>query len=175
MTRPTALAASAVLLSAFAVLTALFAAFRPDVLSPQARADEFSSLDAAREDALLTHMMRYQRYLEKAALAVDAGNAPLAGFYAHEIEEVSERLVAGRHVDDGVDLSAIAVEAMLPRTERLGAAARSGDLAAMADALAGIVTACNACHRRSGHRWIVIERPLSAVDPYPSQSFAPVR
>lgn len=175
MTRATAFATSAVLLAAFAVLTALFAVFRPGVLAPEARGSEIAAIQAARETALLTHMLRYQRFVEKASAAVEAGNAPLAAFYGHEIEEVTERLVGEQQAHDGTDLSAIAAEVMLPRAGRLVEAARAGDRAATDAALGEVIDGCNACHRRSGHRWIVIQRPISASGAYPSQSFAPVR
>lgn len=174
MQRSTVFAASAVLLAAFAVLTALFAVFRPNVGTGASRTAALVAAKEAREERLLLHMAFFQRYAEKLALANEAGNAPLATFYAEEIEETAERLMYGGHADDGVDLSAIAAEVAVPRAERLVAAARSGDRARTEAALAQMLDGCTACHRRSGHRWIVVQPP-TGEGPYPSQSFTPVR
>lgn len=175
MERSPVLAVVALLVALFAVLTSLFAVFRPDVGSGDTRAEQLADRDETRERELLMHMVLFQRYAEKMALATQAGNTPLATFYAEEIEENAERVVDGSYTEDGIDLSAIAAEVALPRAQRLVAAARSGDAARTDAALAQMLDGCNACHRRSGHRWIVVQVPPAGASPYPSQSFAPVR
>lgn len=171
--RASVLAVFALIVAGLAVLTSLFVAFGPDVATDDERAAEIASGAEAREASLLVHMVLFQRYLEKLTLAADAGNAPLAAFYAEEIEETAERVMDGGYVDDGVDLSAIAAEVALPRAQALVAAARAGDSARVDSALARMIDGCNQCHRRSDHRWVAIQRPAASA--YPSQAFAPVR
>ena len=173
MSRTSVVAFSALLIALFAVLTSLFAVFRPETMTPEARGAEAARAGEADSQQLLIHMQLFQRYAEKAHTAAEADNWPLAAFYAHEIEENAERLVEGGIVDDGVDLSAIAAEVALPRAERLLAAARSGDKARFDSTYAVMIDGCNACHKRSGHRFIQIEVPTAAVAA-PSQSFAPI-
>ena len=173
MSRSSVIATSALLVALFAVLTSLFAAFRPEVATPEARGAEARAAGEADAQQLLIHMALYQRYAEKAHTAAEAENWPLAAFYAHEIEENTERLIDGGIVDEGIDLSAIAAEVALPRSRRLLAAARSGDRARFDSTYAVMLDGCNACHKRSGHRFIQIQTPTAAAD-YPSQSFAPI-
>ncbi len=104
-------------------------------------------------------------------MAAEADNWPLAAFYAHELEENAERLVDGGHVEDGVDLSAIAAEVALPRAERLLAAAEARDADGFQASFDSFIDGCNSCHKRSGHRYIAIQAP--DADAYPSQDFAP--
>ncbi|HEX9953010.1 MAG TPA: hypothetical protein VGB53_14670 [Rubricoccaceae bacterium] len=173
MNRSSVVAASALLVALFAVLTSLFAVFRPEVASPEARGAELRAAGEANAQQLLVHMVFYQRYAEKAHTAAEAENWPLAAFYAHEIEENTERLIDGGIVDEGINLSAIAAEVALPRAQRLLAAARSGDRARFDSTYAVMLDGCNACHKRSGHRFIQIQTPAAPAD-YPSQSFAPI-
>ena len=165
--------ALSLLLASIAVLTALFAVFRPNVATPEERGAEARMRGEADSQQLLVHMVLYQRYAEKADAAARADNWPLAAFYAHEIEENTERLIDNEIVDDGTDLSAIASEVMLPRSERLLAAARSGDRARFDSTYAVVIDGCNACHKRSDHRFVQIQTPTAEAK-YPSQSFAPI-
>jgi len=173
MNRSSVVAVAALLVSLFAVVTALFAVFRPDVGTEATRRVEIQRDGERESQALLVHMVLYQRYAEKAQTAAEAENWPLAAFYAHEIEENTEHLIDGGIVDEGIDLSAIAAEVALPRAERLLAAARSGDRARFDSTYAVMIDGCNACHKRSGHRFVQVQVPASAAG-YPSQSFAPI-
>ena len=173
MNRTASVAVGAMIVALFAVVTALFAAFRPDVATPAMRGAEARANAEADTQQLLVHMTLYQRYAEKAHVAAEADNWPLAAFYAHEIEENTERLIDGAIVDDGLDISAIAAEVALPRAERLLAAARSGDRARFDSTYAVMIDGCNACHKRSGHRYVQIQVPAAAAA-FPSQSFAPI-
>ena len=174
MSRTAILAAAALVVALFAVLTALFAVAAPGVPTAEARRAEAETTAAEREAALLAHMIANQRYVEKAWLAGEAGNWPLATFYAHELEETAERIVDGGHVDDGVDVSAIAAEVALPRAQALHAAAEAGDAARFEVAYGLLIDGCNSCHKRSGHRFIAIQEPdAAAPGAYPSQDFAP--
>ena len=171
MSRTTVLAATALVVALFAVLTSFFAIAAPGVPTGEQRLAEATGRAVGAEGELLTRMIQNQRYVEKAWLAAEAGNWPLAAFYAHALEENAERIVDNRHVEGGVDLSAIAAEVALPRAQRLLASAEAGDADGFRSSFATLVEGCNSCHKRSGHRYIAIQTP--DADAYPSQDFAP--
>ncbi len=173
MNRTSVAAASALLVALFAVVTALFAVFRPEVGTEAARGVEIQRDVERQTQALLVHMVLYQRYAEKAHDAAEADNWPLATFYAGEIQQNTERLINGGITNEGIDISEIAAEVALPRAQRLRAAARSGDRARFDSTYALMLDGCNACHKRSGHRFVQIQTP-AGPGAYPSQSFAPI-
>ena len=123
MSRSAVLAATALVVALFALLTSFFAVAAPDTPTRERLVAEADGRTAYGEGELLTRMIQFQRYAEKTHLAAEADNWELAAFYAHEVEENAERLVDGGHVDEGVDISAIAAEVALPRAEALHAAA----------------------------------------------------
>lgn len=171
MNRSSAVAVVAMLVALFAVLTALFAVFRPETVAPEARGATAARQAAIQSQQLLLHMVLYQRYAEKAHTAAEADNWPLAAFYASRIQENTERLIDSRITLRDVDVSAIAAEVALPRAERLRTAARLGDRARFDSTYALMLDGCNACHKRSGHRYIQVGVP---VEGGPVQSFAPI-
>ena len=171
MSRTAVLAAAALVVSLFAVLTSFFAIAGPDVPTADRLRSEAAGRAQASEADLMATMIQNQRYAEKAWLAAEAGNWPLATFYAHELEETAERLVDGGHVADGVDVSAIAAEVAAPRARALHAAAEAGDAARFEVAYGTLIDGCNTCHKRSGHRFVAIQTPDAGA--YPSQDFAP--
>lgn len=173
MNRTSAVALGALLIALLAVVTSLFAVFRPGVATPEMRGEEARLAGEADMQQLMVHMVLFQRYAEKAHVAAEAENWPLAAFYSRQIELNAERLVDGGIVARGVDVSAIAAEVALPRAERLVEAARSQDAARFDSTYALMIDGCNTCHKRSGHRYVQIVVPPAAGS-YPSQSFAPI-
>ena len=161
----------ALLVAALSLLTALFAAFTPPLPTPETRRAEDYGRTTYDEAALLNHMVNMQRYIEKAALAADAGNWPLTQFYADKIEERAARVVDGGYVVDGIDVSEIAAEVADPRAHALAEAARTEDPALFAEAYRQMVGGCNACHARAGYGVVRIVPPDAAR--YPSQAFDP--
>ena len=170
MSRPLAVSLVALFVALFAVLTALFAAFAPDIASTTERQRERDGRLAEDEASLLEHMVLMQRYIEKAALASDADNWPLASFYADKISERATRVIDGGYVVDGIDISQIAAEVADPRAAALADAARTGDAQEFEAAYGQMVTGCNTCHARSGYGVVQIRRPDGAR--YPSQRFS---
>ena len=117
---------------------------------------------------LLMHNMQY--YVHKLGLAVDAGNRPLADFYAHEVEEIITAVGAiDRH--EGVAIKPIFETALPPAFAALERALDTGDAAQLGAAYDRLLEGCNACHRGAGRPQIVIRR--SHLNPYP-QEFTPV-
>ncbi|PAP77858.1 cytochrome c [Rubrivirga marina] len=169
MTRTLIVALLSLAVALLSLLTALFAAFAPDIPTVASRDTERATRARADEATLLDHMVLMQRYVEKAALAADAGNGPLTEFYAQKIDERAARVVDGGYVVDGIDVSAIAAEVANPRAAALAEAAASRDSARFREAYAQMVDGCNTCHRRAGYGLIRIQRPDAAR--YPSQAF----
>ena len=172
VSRAQIVAVAALLLALFAVFTALFAVFAPRTETPDERAAAFTRDAAVEEGDLLRHMVLFQRYFEKAALASEAGNAELAAFYAQKIEENAALVVDGGFVIDGQDVSEIAAQVALPRAAALVEAAEAGG--DLRPALAQMALGCNACHIRSGYGLVQVEVPGGADRLYPSQDFRPL-
>ena len=174
----------ALLLGAFALVVALYAALAPRVATPSGRApaEARAPEDAAPEDAapeasgegdLLGSMARFQRYFEKAAAAGQAENWQLAAFYAHELEETAGHVAASAWAPNGVALGPLAAEWAVPAAARLHEAAEAADDVAYGEALEGVASACGACHRATGHAFLRIAVPSDAAAAFPSQLFAP--
>ena len=169
MTRTLVVALLSLAVALLSLLTALFAAFSPHIPTQESRQVERVGRAAEDEATLLDHMVLMQRYVEKAALASDAGNWPLTSFYADKIVERATRVIDGGYVVDGIDVSAIAAEVANPRANALAEAAASGDSARFHQAYATMVDGCNTCHKRAGYGLVHIQRPESSR--YPSQVF----
>lgn len=169
MTRALAVALLALLVSLLSLLTALFAAFTPALPTPEIRETEITGRASYDEATLLNHMVNMQRYIEKTAIAAEAGNWPLVAFYADKIDERATRVIDGGYIVDDIDVSAIAAEVADPRASALAEAARTRDADQFAVAYDRMVDGCNACHLRAGYGLVRIVRPDAAR--YPSQSF----
>ena len=169
VSRPLAVALVSLLVALLSLVTALFAVFIPPMPTAAGRQVEVQGREKEDEASLLDHMVLMQRYVEKAALASDAGNAALTSFYADKISERATRVIDGGYVVDGIDVSAIAAEVADPRASALVDAAASGDRAAFDQAYAVMVDGCNTCHKRAGYGLVHIRRP--GADVYPSQVF----
>ena len=172
MSRATILASAALLLAVFAVFTALFVVFAPQTQTPGERTAAYERDSAYEEGDLLRHMVLFQRYLEKAALASDAGNPELAAFYAQKIEENAHLVVDSGFMIDGKDVSEIAADVALPRAAELVRVAEAGG--DVRPALTRMAVGCNACHIRSGYGLVRVEVPTEDDGLYPSQDFAPL-
>lgn len=169
MSRVLAVSLLSLAVALLSLLTAMFAFFGPTFPTAESYAAERSERSRDDEATLLDHMVLMQRYVEKAALASDAGNWELTSFYADKISERAGRVIDGGYVVDGIDVSAIAAEVADPRADALVEAARSGDAAQFEAAYGQMVVGCNACHARAGYGLIRIRRP--DADMYPSQVF----
>ena len=172
MTRALTVAVLGLLVALLSLITALFAAFTPPIATPAIRDEERAGRASYDEATLLNHMVNMQRYIEKAALAAEAGNWELTQFYADKIDERATRVIDGGYVVDGIDVSAIAAEIANPRAAALAQAATLRNQAQFDEAYGVMVEGCNTCHARSGYPLIRIRRP-SAAD-YPSQVFEPL-
>lgn len=116
-------------------------------------------------------MGHMQRYHQKLWASAAAGNAELAAFYLHELEEVMEEVAEGQVVDDGVDISTPMKAFGLGTLAMLEAKLKEEGVTALHGALPQLVNACNGCHSQCGYPFVRIRVP-ERVD-FPDQDFAP--
>ena len=126
-----------------------------------------ASEDDAHDPGLAGYMSSMQRYLHKLDLSVQAGNAKLAGYYIHEIEETAEEIAENIASYDGHPVGQLTSDKLPPAIEALEDALAKGD---GAEAMDGLVSACNACHVVTDHAYIKIRRAGS--NPF-NQDFSP--
>ena len=137
--------------------------------APQPRPE---GVEAEPVEADLAALMgEMQRHSMKLAYSIEARNAPLASFYAHEVEEVLESVEqVAEH--DGVAIGLPARGALRQPLESLEAAVEDGDWQAAQDRYETLTDGCNSCHEATGHGFVVITEP---PQPPPfNQSFLPL-
>lgn len=110
----------------------------------------------AEEPGLAVLMERMQTHTHKLQLSIGARNAPLAGFYLHEIEETAETIIETIPRYDDYPVADLTREMLLPAIERLEDAIESGDWNASDTRFSETLAACNACHQVSGHGYVRI-------------------
>jgi hypothetical protein len=115
------------------------------------------------------YMTKMQYFSHKLGLSVDAGNAALQDYYAHEVEEIIEKL---EEVDDykGIPVAKLLKTTLAPAFEKLEDAVEAGEAPAVNAAYDGLLAACNSCHKAANHAYIHVER--RSDNPY-MQTFAP--
>jgi hypothetical protein len=126
---------------------------------------------AAADPDLATLMGRMQYFAHKLGLAVSAGNPALQHFYAHEVEEVIEKVEAIEE-QDGVRIADLIRGTLVPAFEALESSIDAGDADAVDGAYDRLLAACNQCHTGAKRPYIHIERRTD--NPF-MQGFAPVR
>lgn len=116
-------------------------------------------------------MGRIQRYHQKWWASGHAGNAELAGFYLHEMEEAMEEIADAKVIDEGIDVSAnmrtyglAAIEALETKLNDQGVEAMHADAGLLANT-------CNTCHQVCDHPYIRIVPPTAVF--FPDQDFSP--
>lgn len=127
---------------------------------------------AGEEVDLIDNMRALQYHAHKAALAIDHRNLPLAGFYAHELEEALEQ-TTGIEAYHEQPVGRLARAMVLPAFERFEAAlgATKPDWERISDDFDRMIDACNSCHHVTGYGFLRIQR--TRVNPF-MQSFDPV-
>ena len=108
-------------------------------------------------------MHKMQTYIHKLQLSVDADNVPLAGFYAHELEEQIEVL---EHLGsyDGYPVGTMGGNALMKSLDDLEDAIDSGNRDEVDLAYEVLMYACNQCHQATNHGFIVVKR--NHTNPY---------
>lgn len=118
---------------------------------------------------LVDLMRSLQYFTHKLSLSVDAKNPKLAGFYAHEIEEVIEQLEKVKSYD-GFAIGKLVGFHLEPPFEALEKSIKGGKPGDMKVKLDEMIVACNKCHKATDHGYIVIEK--NTHNPF-MQSFKP--
>ena len=129
-----------------------------------------SLLQADDRIELATLMGELQRYSHKIHLSLEAGNRPLAGFYAHEMEEIIETLV---EIDeyDGQPVGQLTRDRLAPAFKAFENSLGGMETVTPSLAFDQMLDACNNCHEAAARGFIVIRK--NPQNPY-MQSFRPV-
>ena len=109
------------------------------------------------EIELVSYMSSLQYFAHKAGLAVSHKNQKLAAFYAHEIEEVIEKVEKVKSYD-GFPVGNLAKSILLPAFEDFEAKLKAEDWKNASTAFDKVIDACNSCHRATEHGFIKINR-----------------
>lgn len=105
----------------------------------------------ATEPGLAVVMERMQTYTHKLQLSIAARNAPLAGFYLHELEETAEFIIENIESYDDQPVGQLTEQMLMPAVELLEDAVQDADWGAGDQQFAMMLEACNGCHVASGH------------------------
>jgi hypothetical protein len=129
-----------------------------------------SLLQADDRIELATLMGELQRYSHKIHLSLEAGNRPLAGFYAHEMEEIIETLV---EIDeyDGHPVGQLTRDRLAPAFKAFENSLGGMETVTPSLAFDQMLDACNNCHEAAARGTIVIRK--NPQNTY-MQSFKPV-
>lgn len=111
------------------------------------------------EYPVLETMGYYQRFTHKLYLAGTNGNWPLAAFYNHELEEVSEELINANVIHDDFNLSNLSESLLLPTIDYLEQAIEAKDQVLFMENYTAMISSCNLCHKTTGHSFIQITVP----------------
>jgi hypothetical protein len=113
-----------------------------------------------------------QRFADKLYFAGQRESWDLAAFYVHELEEVTESLLAPGAVADGIILAPLVEAMLLPPLATLAEAVKQRDAAAFGARYGAVVNGCNACHQATRHGFIRITVPERSM--FENQSFLPL-
>jgi hypothetical protein len=129
-----------------------------------------SARRAGLEPELATSMAELQHHSQKLDLSIQAGNAALARFYLHEVEEVAEGIEHAFPRHDGHAVAELARTILRPELVRLRAALAGPRWDEARSGYSEMIAACNRCHAATGHGFVHIQ--AATTNPF-NQSFAP--
>ncbi len=108
---------------------------------------------------LIYHMSFMQRYSTKLYFSGIEQNWALADIYAHEIEELTETIIKGKHVDDGVEVSELLENMLPPQIEHIEEAIDAKDVALFEQNYEAMIQTCNKCHQAANYGPVKITVP----------------
>lgn len=108
---------------------------------------------------LIYHMSFIQRYSEKLYLAGMEENWGLADIYAHELEEISETIIDGKHMDDGIDVSGLLETMLMPQIKLVEEAIDSKNRDQFERSFQTMIQTCNQCHQASDYGLVKVTVP----------------
>lgn len=112
--------------------------------------------EASSPKGFAEYMYFMQLYTHKLLLSVQAGNAELADFYLHELEETTEDVIEHIKEYDGFPVSELTATMLMPVIEDLEDALDAGDWDEIRAKARILVDSCNACHAATEHGYIYI-------------------
>jgi len=138
---------------------------------PNHQSGEHMDSDEHYMDAvpLIYHMSFMQRYSVKLYFSGMEENWGLADIYAHEIEELTETIIDGNHMDDGVDVSGLLESMLPPQIVQMEAAIDAKDRNMFEENYQTMVQTCNQCHQAANYGLVRITVP--ETNPY-NQDFS---
>lgn len=108
---------------------------------------------------LIYHMSFINRYAEKLYFAGEAENWELADIYNHEVEEISENIVARGEMHDDTNISELMESMLLPQVERIKEAIDAGDREMFLNRYTVMIQTCNQCHTASDYGAVKVTVP----------------
>lgn len=108
---------------------------------------------------LIYHMSFISRYAEKLYFAGEAENWELTDIYNHEIEEISENIVARGEMHDDINISELIESMLLPQVEQIEEAIDAGDREMFLNRYNVMIQTCNQCHAASDYGAVKVTVP----------------
>lgn len=156
------------------ILTILFLTVAVFIgLACQPQPDKHMDTNEQYMDAvpLIYHMSFMQRYATKLYFSGMAENWGLADIYSHEIEELAETIINGKHVDDDIDVSGLLETMLPPQIEKIEEAIDAQDLSLFERNYEIMIQTCNQCHKAANYGLVKVTLP--EVNPYAQDFSAP--
>jgi hypothetical protein len=136
-----------VLVSVIVVLAAFLAVTWHKLTQMEQR---LAAIDARGADPFhlgLGEVMGYQqRWVDKLGLAAQAGNWTAAAFYADELKETADDIIAAAVVRDNQNVSELVKTSLLPAIEGVTDAVERKSAPMFMTRYSNLVSSCNACH-----------------------------
>jgi hypothetical protein len=110
----------------------------------------------ASEPELALLMSRQQVWMDKLGASVRAENRELMDFYAHELEESTEGIIANVETYDGFKIADLTRSILIPDLQRLATAIDGAPISDVKLAYSRLIQSCNACHAATDHGFILI-------------------
>jgi hypothetical protein len=101
--------------------------------------------------------------------AANAGNWTLAAYEANELAEAFEDIATYQATWKSLPVAQLVKTIIEPALKNVDATIKAKDVEAFKPAYGALTTACNSCHTKAQHEFLVIKAP--AVDPFSDQSF----
>ena len=164
------------LLSLAAVLGVVFLFYRFSMLEQRpakAAPAQHQVAEEHEEIEVAVFMGRIQHFHQKWWLAGKAGNAPLAKFYLHEMEEAMEEIADANITEDGVNVSEQMRTYGLTTVDHLSETLEKQGVEAMHAEAEMFANTCTSCHMATEHAYIRIKVPTEVS--FPDQDFAPAK
>lgn len=117
-------------------------------------------------------MSRFFYFKNKLGTAVRHENQELSLFYLEEIEEIAEGIIGDDVYHEGIHISVLMQDKLMPAIEHLEEELENPSSAKKQDAFENLVNSCNSCHKLAEHPFIHVEVPKEDID---GQNFNPVK